>query len=49
MWLPAKDGAEPQVMFVGLWYHDTLVRTADGWRISSRRQEKGYLHGLPAR
>jgi ketosteroid isomerase-like protein len=49
MWLPARDGAEPQVMFVGLWYHDTLVRTADGWRISSRRQEKGYLHGLPAR
>lgn len=49
MWLPVQDGGEQQVMFVGLWYHDTLVRTADGWRISARRQERGYLHGLPAR
>jgi hypothetical protein len=36
------------VMFVGIWYHDTFVRTADGWRISSRREEKGYMHGLPS-
>lgn len=36
------------VMFVGIWYHDTFVRTEDGWRISSRREEKGYMHGLPS-
>jgi len=42
-----NDGKE-SVMFVGIWYHDTFVRTADGWRISSRREQKGYLHGLPS-
>jgi hypothetical protein len=46
MWFN-QDGAE-QVMYVGLWYHDTFVRTPDGWRISKRVQEKGYLHGLPS-
>jgi hypothetical protein len=45
MWL-TRDGVE-HIITVGLWYHDTLVRTADGWRISSRTQQKGYLHGLP--
>lgn len=42
-----SNGKE-SVMFVGIWYHDTFVRTADGWRISSRREEKGYMHGLPS-
>ena len=46
MWF--SDPATPP-LFVGLWYHDTFVRTADGWRISSRVQQKGYLSGLPAR
>jgi hypothetical protein len=46
MWF--ADAAAPP-LFVGLWYHDTFVRTADGWRIASRVQQKGYLHGLPAR
>jgi hypothetical protein len=36
------DGQQ-QTLFVGLWYHDTWLRTTDGWRISSRRQEKGYM------
>jgi hypothetical protein len=46
---PMILGDEPNqtVIFVGIWYHDTFVRTADGWRISSRREEKGYMHGLP--
>jgi hypothetical protein len=48
MWLQDQDGSE-RVVFVGLWYHDELVRTADGWRISARRQQKGYLHGLSER
>ena len=46
MWF--ADPAQPP-MFVGLWYVDELVRTPDGWRIASRVQEKGYLHGLPVR
>jgi hypothetical protein len=39
------DGKQ-QLLFVGLWYLDEFVRTADGWRITSRRQQKAYLHGL---
>ena len=40
-----RDGTQ-QVLFVGLWYLDEFVRTSDGWRIASRRQQKAYLHGL---
>lgn len=46
MWF--ADDAQPP-LYVGLWYHDTFARTPDGWRITSRVQQKGYLHGLPAR
>lgn len=46
MWF--ADASTPP-LFVGLWYLDDPVRTPDGWRISSRVQQKGYLHGLPAR
>jgi len=43
--------AEPKrpPLYVGLWYHDSFVRTADGWRIAARVQQKGYLHGLADR
>ena len=37
-----QDGTT-QVLYVGLWYVDALVRTEDGWRISDRRQERGYV------
>ncbi len=47
MYLDA-DG-ERQVLFVGLWYEDEFVRTDLGWRIRSRSQRIGYMHGLPAR
>ncbi len=40
------DGKQ-QVLFAGLWYRDVFVRTPEGWRISARSQELGYLHGLP--
>jgi hypothetical protein len=43
------DAGGQKLIFVGLWHHDAFVRTAEGWRICVRRQEKGYLHGLPAR
>lgn len=31
-----------QVYFVGLWYVDAYVRTADGWRMSRRVEEKCF-------
>lgn len=40
------DGAE-QVFFIGLWYRDRLVRTADGWRIAERYEEMGWTHNVP--
>ena len=46
MWF--ADPEQPP-MFVGLWYLDDLTRTAAGWRITRRVQQKGYLHGLPRR
>ncbi|MEL7480419.1 MAG: nuclear transport factor 2 family protein [Pseudomonadota bacterium] len=31
-------------LFIGAWYVDELMRQPDGWRISSRRQEKSFFH-----
>ena len=39
-----RDNSSQHVLFVGLWYLDELVRTPDGWRIASRKQQKAYLH-----
>ncbi len=41
------DGAPEQVFFIGLWYRDRLVRTAQGWRIAERYEEMGYAHNVP--
>ncbi|MEC9358144.1 MAG: nuclear transport factor 2 family protein [Pseudomonadota bacterium] len=41
------DGRE-HVMFMGLWYRDVFVRTAEGWRIQERYEERCYQHNLPA-
>jgi hypothetical protein len=30
---------------VGAYYIDKLVRTGDGWRIQSRVEEQGFMHG----
>jgi hypothetical protein len=37
---------EQHVFFVGLWYDDRLVRTADGWRFSSRVQQRSFFHNF---
>lgn len=37
-----------QVFFIGLWYRDRLVRTAEGWRIAERYEEMAYSHNVPA-
>lgn len=36
------DGTEHRLM-VGIWYRDEFVRTAAGWRIASRVQQKGHM------
>jgi hypothetical protein len=41
-----NDNGKQQVLVVGLWYVDTFARTADGWRIANRSQQKGYMHNI---
>lgn len=35
------------VMIVGLWYRDEFVRTAEGWRISSRYEQNSWRYNVP--
>lgn len=42
-----KADGQDQVFFIGLWYRDELVRTSDGWRISSRYEEMAYTYNAP--
>jgi len=37
-----------QVMFLGLWYIDRFTRTARGWRMIERVEERCYGHNVPA-
>ena len=46
MLAPALFGGSNTVMF-GIWYHDTYVRTAEGWRISTRTQQHCYSFNVP--
>ncbi len=41
------DSGNPDILLNGLWYHDVLVRTAAGWRIAQRIQEKSWARLLP--
>jgi len=47
MQVALPDGTS-QVMFLGLWYHDRFVRTAQGWRMSERVEQKCFDHNVPA-
>ena len=42
---------QPKMMFVGLWYVDTFVRTPDGWRFKKKRVEprSKLMHAPPFR
>lgn len=42
----AADG-ERRTFFIGLWYRDRFVRTADGWRIAERHEEMAWVHNAP--
>ncbi len=46
MQIQFPDG-KSQVMFFGLWYLDQWVRTAQGWRLTERVEEKCFDHNLP--
>lgn len=50
MILPRADGApgEGETMFLGLWYLDRYLRTAQGWRICERREQRSYDFNMPA-
>ncbi|HKH05903.1 MAG TPA: nuclear transport factor 2 family protein [Acidimicrobiales bacterium] len=37
----------PHTFFCGLWYRDTFVRTAAGWRFADRYEERSYVHNPP--
>ncbi len=44
------DGMAPSpghTMFLGLWYDDEYVRTADGWRMTQRVERKCYEFNVP--
>lgn len=41
------EGETEHIFICGLWYVDTYVRTADGWRISRRVEEKTYVQNMP--
>lgn len=43
----ALPGGENQVFFLGLWYLDEYRRTAEGWRISRREEEKSWVFNTP--
>lgn len=34
------------VLFVGLWYRDSLVKVADGWKLRERVQEYSWVHNV---
>ncbi|AQT80809.1 hypothetical protein B1R94_18395 [Mycolicibacterium litorale] len=37
---PMALGEDGQIMFCGLWYDDAFVRTAEGWRMMRRVEQK---------
>ena len=46
MEVPLPAGGS-QVMFLGLWYVDELVRMPQGWRICRRAEESAFQHNVP--
>jgi hypothetical protein len=46
MGLPVP-GKAPHMMFLGLFYLDKYIRTADGWRIFERVEERSWGYNVP--
>ena len=36
------NAEQKQILFVGIWYVDEFIRTADGWRMTKRVEEKCF-------
>ncbi|MBY0286038.1 MAG: nuclear transport factor 2 family protein [Mycobacteriaceae bacterium] len=36
------NAQDKQILFVGIWYVDEFIRTAEGWRMSKRVEEKCF-------
>jgi ketosteroid isomerase-like protein len=36
-----------EVFFLGLWYLDEYIKTAEGWRIAKRSEQKSYDYNTP--
>jgi hypothetical protein len=48
MVMPRRGGDGPrQIGFHGLWYVDEYLRTGEGWRIASRREERSWSYNMP--
>lgn len=47
MMISKNSDACDRVMFTGLWYRDLVVRTAHGWKIKERVQERSWVHNVP--
>lgn len=43
-----SPGGGRQIAFSGIWFEDELVRSADGWKISARREFRAWQHNFPA-
>lgn len=43
----ALPGEGSQTFFLGLWYLDEYRRTAQGWRICRREEEKSWVFNTP--
>lgn len=39
------EGRGLHVFVVGGWYHDTCVRTPEGWRITEKVEEQAFMQG----
>jgi hypothetical protein len=46
MGMPSTDG-KMSMMYTGGQYNDRLVRTSDGWKISKRVCDRGWLAAAP--
>ncbi len=42
VWKEVPEG-DDDLSFYGYWYVDTLMRTNDGWRIKTRREDMSYV------
>ncbi|NLA35991.1 MAG: nuclear transport factor 2 family protein, partial [Actinobacteria bacterium] len=43
---PSENIGDQNVFFCGLWYLDTFVRTEEGWKFTSRSEEKSFTYNM---